>query len=307
MATKSIFLLSFAFVSQVFSFQAFALPVLRIVTCTQDLAALAEKVSAGRNEIISLGKGLQDPHQIEAKPSFLVTLRAADLVVSQGLELESAWINPLIEGSRNPKIARASKGYFELGPLLDPLEIPEGPLSRSEGDIHAHGNPHYQLDPIRMGTAAILLAEKLADLDPLGKQVYVQNAKSYQALLKNKSQEWKQRLEKAGVKEVVTYHKTFAYFLDRYGIKNKMFIEPKPGIPPSTKHLQTLIAQMKHEKVKLVLIENYFSDESIKKIKSEYPETQGFLVPVSVGGSSNIGSTEELIENLVKIIEHSIL
>ncbi len=276
---------------------------LRVVATTQDLAALTSAVSGDLTEIISIGKGTQDPHQIEAKPSFMVKMRTADLILVQGLELESAWLESLVDGSRNPKIRKNTLGYLELAPKLDPIEIPHGKISRAQGDIHSGGNPHFQLDPIRMGNAAILIAERLGELDPPNKQSYLKNANFLKKRLEEKTRNWKTRLDQTGIKEVVTYHKTFAYFLNRFEIKNRYFVEPKPGIPPTTKHLQDLIGQMRQEKIRLVLIENYFNQDAVKKIQSQLPETVGALVPVSVGGAIKINTTEDLIEELVKTFE----
>jgi len=280
---------------------------LKIVATTSDLAALVNKISPEKNEVLAIGKGTQDPHHIEAKPSFIVKIRSADLLVVQGLELETAWLESLIGGARNPKIAKSSRGYLELAPLLNPIEIPHGPVSRAEGDIHPGGNPHFQLDPIRIGMAGILIAERLGELDSENKEFYLKNAISYQNLLKHKNKEWTDRVSKTRVKEIVTYHKTFAYFFDRYNLKNRFFIEPKPGIPPTAKHLQTVISAMKKDGIKLVFVENYFDNEALKKIKEDYPASNGLSVPVSVGGAPNINSTEDLIEILVKSIETSAL
>lgn len=280
---------------------------LRVVTTTPDLAQLVFEVSKGKIEAFSLGRGTQDPHQIEAKPSFVVKMRTADLVILQGLELESAWIDSLLSSSRNPKLAKGSQGYLELAPSLDPIEIPHGPISRAEGDIHPGGNPHFQLDPIRMGKAALIIAERLAELDPANRTDFLNTARSIEIRLKEKTIGWQKRINKCKIKEIVTYHKTFAYFADRFGISNKLYIEPKPGIPPTAKHLESLVDEMKKKNIKLVLIENYFSDQAFEKIKSLIPDIRGGKVAVSVSGAPGIQSTDELIDQLVKMLETSCL
>ncbi|MGZ3694209.1 MAG: metal ABC transporter substrate-binding protein, partial [Bdellovibrionota bacterium] len=197
-----------------------------VITTTADLAALAAKVGGNEISVSSIAKGTQDPHEIEAKPSFMVQMRNANLVVAQGLELETAWIVPLIKGARNPAVNPGGKGFLELGGDLDPIEKPTGAVSRAEGDVHPGGNPHFQVDPIRMGKAAQLLADRLAELDVAHADAYHANANAFQKHLEEKTKDWQARLAKTGIKDVVTYHKTLSYFFDRFGIKNSFQLEP---------------------------------------------------------------------------------
>lgn len=286
-----------------FSTRAFA--DLSIVTTTTDLEALVNAISGGKAQVVSIAKGTQDAHQIEAKPSFMVKMRNADLVITQGLELESAWIVPLIRGGRNPKISVGTKGFLELGDKLSPLEIPKGNVSRAEGDVHPGGNPHFQLDPIRLGEAAVIVADRMGELDPANRALYKRNAESYQQHLKDKNKEWKARIEKTKIKEVVTYHKTFSYFLDRYGIKNPIQLEPRPGIPPTASHLLEVIDLMKKNDIRLVLIENLYDEKAGDKVKNDIQNARIALVPVSVGGEPEIKTNEQLIERVVKTIEEN--
>ncbi len=281
----------------------FLFATLKVVTTTTDLEALVRQVGKDKIEVSSISKGSQDVHQIEAKPSFMIRLRNADLVVSQGLELEAAWLGPLTVGARNPKILLGSPGYLELGPALNPIEIPKGNISRSQGDVHPGGNPHFQLDPMRMGQAAILVAEKLGALDPAEKPFYLQQAKLFQTHLQEKTKLWDARLKKTGLKEIITYHKTFGYFLDRFGILGVMELEPKPGIPPTASHLLEVISVIKKRSIKLVLIESYYDNSAGDKLKQEIPGLVVLQVPVSVGGEPDVKSTEDLIEKIVAAFE----
>jgi zinc/manganese transport system substrate-binding protein len=276
---------------------------LKVVSTTPDLDALVQVVGGSEVESSAIAKGTQDEHQIEAKPSFMVRLRDANLVLAQGLELESAWLGPLVQGARNPKIKEGTKGFYELGPELEPLEVPKGGVSRAEGDVHPGGNPHFQLDPIRMGKAAVLIAERLGELDAANKAKYLENAKALQSKLEAKTKDWKARIEKSGVKELVTYHKSFTYFLDRFGLKAAAQLEPKPGIPPTASHVMEVIGVMKEKNLRLVLIENYFDASVGEKIKQSVPKAMIERVPVAVGGEPAIRSTEDLIERLVKTVE----
>lgn len=282
---------------------AAAFAKLQVATTTPDLAALVREVGQDQVEVFSIAKGTQDPHQIEAKPSFMIKLRTVDLVTEQGLELESAWIIPLIQGSRNLKLADKN-AVLELAGDLDPLEIPKGHISRSDGDVHPGGNPHFQLDPIRLGQASVLIAKRMGDLNPMQKDFYLKNAENFNKQMQEKNKQWYERLKKTGVKEVVTYHKTFVYFCDRFQIKCDVQLEPKPGIPPTASHILSVIDQMKKRDLHLVLIENLY-DDSVKSKLEETVAAKVVKVPVYVEGEAEVKTNEQLIEKLVKTIEEN--
>jgi zinc/manganese transport system substrate-binding protein len=284
-----------------FSLQAQA--KLTVGATTQDVEAIVKAVGNDQVETFSVAKGTQDPHQIEAKPSFMVKFRGADLIVSQGLELETAWLVPLIQGSRNSSIAIGTKGFLELGVSLDPIEVAKGNVSRGEGDVHPNGNPHFQLDPIRLGKSAILIAERMGELDGSHKDIFRSNADAFQKRMEEKAKSWKSRIEKTGVKEFVSYHKSFSYFADRFGLRNTLHLEPKPGIPPTASHIIQVIEEMKARHVKVVLIENFFDDSVKGKLEKEIPGVRVIKVPVYVGGEDSIKTNEELIERIVTTLE----
>ncbi len=286
----------------VFLIANISLAKIQVATTTTDLKALVNEVGLDQVEVFSIAKGTQDPHQVDAKPSFMMKLRSVDIVIAQGLELESAWIVPLIQGSRNSKLT-AKNGLLELAKDLNPIEVAHGEVSRAEGDVHPGGNPHFQLDPIRLGQAAILIAKKLAEIDPLKKDFFIKNAEKFQKHLVEKTKDWEARIKKIGVKEIVTYHKTFSYFCDRFNIECKIQLEPKPGIPPTASHLISVISQMKKRNIKTVLIENLYSDSVQSKMKQDLPNVNIEKVPVSVEGEPNIATNEQLIERLVKALE----
>ncbi|MBC7396673.1 MAG: zinc ABC transporter substrate-binding protein, partial [Bdellovibrionales bacterium] len=195
-------------------------------------------------------------------------------------------------------------GFLAVGPALSPEEIPQGSeISRSQGDVHPEGNPHVTVDPIRMAKAALLIGAKLAELDPDHKSDYESNAKEVSDRLTKKSEEWKKRLEKAGFKKVVTYHKTLDYFWTRMGIELVTVLEPKPGIEPSVAHLSEVMNTMKTKGANIVLIENYFNPDVGRKLKELNANVKVAVVPVSVDGESNVKNIFELYENLVSQIE----
>lgn len=286
----------------VLSFSFLAEAKLQIATTTTDLAALVKVVGSDKVEVFSIAKGTEDPHGVSAKPSFMVKLRSTDLIIAQGLELESAWLQPLIQGSRNLKL-QLKDGIFEIAAELDPIEIPQGNISRAEGDVHPGGNPHFQLDPVRLGQAAVLMADRLSKLSPTDKDLFTKNASAFQKNMNDQLKMWKERVKKTGIKEAVTYHKTFSYFCDRFDIKCEVQLEPKPGIPPTASHLISVIDQMKKRNIKLVLIENLYEDTVGKKIKVSVPSAVIQRLPVAVEGDSGISTNQDLIERMVKAIE----
>ena len=284
-----------------FSYNAFA--VLKVITTTSDLTAIVAAVGGNEVNVQSIVKGTQDAHTIEAKPSFMVKMRDADLVISQGLELEDAWLNPLLTGARNSKIRKNEKGFLELGEKLNPLEVMHGEVSRSEGDVHPSGNPHFQLDPSRLAKSAVMIADKLSELDPKNANLFQENGKKFEKNMLEKLDSWKKRMAATGIKEFVSFHKNFSYFCDTFNLKCSLQLEPKPGIPPTASHLLNVISEIKSRNIKLVLIENYFDDSVSGKIKQSAPNVKVVRVPISVLGEPEVKTNFDLIENLVKTFE----
>ena len=276
---------------------------INVLSTVPDLASLVTRVGGDAVNSDSVAKGTQDPHFIEAKPSYMTKANHADLVVSMGLDLEVGWLPSILRGARNPKVLPGNAGNLELGPELNPLEVANGKVSRSDGDVHPFGNPHFNLDPIRMGKAAIIIARKLGALDPAHASEFNQRASAYQALLEKKTHEWQTRIEKSGVKKAVSYHKTLTYFFDRFKIENPAILEPKPGIPPTAGHILEVISLIKQDKIPLVLIENFFDPTVGNRIKEEIPAIRIQTVPVLVDGAPGVKSTEDLIERIVSAIE----
>ncbi|MGE0614574.1 MAG: metal ABC transporter substrate-binding protein [Bacteriovoracia bacterium] len=276
---------------------------LKVVTTITDLAAVVKEVGGPEVEVDSIARGTQDPHFIEAKPSYMVKASRADLIVAMGLELEQGWLPSILRGARNPKVMPGAPGYVEAGAWIEPLEVPTGKLTRADGDVHGGGNPHFNLDPERMATVAIKLGEKLGELSPTQRADFKARAEKMRDRLLAKTKEWQARVVRSGVKQVVTYHKTLTYFLARFGIANPEILEPKPGIPPTSAHIIHVIEVIRARKVPLVLVENYFDDSVIKKIRSAIPEIRSRTVPVLVEGAEGIATLDDLYETLIKAVE----
>lgn len=282
---------------------AFAASKLTVTATTTDLGSIITAVAKDRVELQTIVRGTQDPHHIEAKPSFMAKMRSTELVVAHGLELEAAWLVPLIAGSRNPKLQDQKNGVLELAGALDPIEVAQGPTSRADGDVHPGGNPHFQLDPIRLGDAAGLIARRLGEISPTDKEFFAQNAQSFRDRLAKKTVEWQERVKKTGVKELITYHKSLSYFCARFGIRCDLQLEPKPGVPPTTSHLMDVASQAKARNIKFVLIENLFSDAAGEKIRNSVPGLVVKRIPISVEGEPEVTDGEKLIERIVRVIE----
>lgn len=276
---------------------------LSVLTTTTDLGYLVREVGGDLVQVDSICKGTQDPHFIEAKPSYMVKASHADLIVAVGLELEVGYIPPILSGARNPKVNKNSTGYLEVGPSIHPIEIPTGSVTRAEGDVHPDGNPHFTLDPIRDGEAAQVIARRLSELDPPNAARYQANATAFQKRMEEKTKGWAARIEHTGTKKIVTYHKTLNYFFDRFHITNPIELEPKPGIPPTSGHTIEVIQTIRDQHVPLILVENYFDPSITRKIIQEVPTLKVATVAVAVDGAPGISSLDDLIENLVLAIE----
>lgn len=277
---------------------------LNVVTSISDLRFIAGEVGGEQVTVESIAKGTQDPHFIEAKPSFMIKMSRADLLVVVGLGLETGWIPSLVQGSRNPKIKPGTRGYLEVGPLVQPIEVRTDKVSRAEGDVHPEGNPHVTLDPKRAGDIALALAKRLGELDPAHTATFMQNAKSLQTRLDNKTRNWQERINKSGQKKIVSYHKTLTYFFLRFNIENPAILEPKPGLPPTSGHILGVIDLMRREKISLILVENYFDPTVTKKIGQQLPSVRTRTIPVSVDGSPTTKTLDDLYEEIVTAIEN---
>lgn len=230
---------------------------LNVVATMPDLGALAEAVGAGKVKVTSLARPTEDAHFVDAKPSFIRVLNKADVLIEGGAELEIGWLPPLVQGARNRKIVAGGDGLINAAEGLDLLGVATGPVDRSQGDVHGKGNPHYLLDPVRAGQVAAHLADAFSKLEPASAAAFAAANRDFQAALTKKVEAWTKLLAPYQGAKIVTYHKSFDYLLDRFGLVLAGTIEPKPGIEPSPTHITTLIPRLKEQGVKLVLIEDH--------------------------------------------------
>jgi ABC-type Zn uptake system ZnuABC Zn-binding protein ZnuA len=260
---------------------------LKIVTATADLAALAEEVGGDRIEVESIARGYQDPHFVEAKPSFLLKLRRADLLIVVGLQLEISWLPPLIAQCGNPRIQVGAPGYFDASQYAEILEIPTQVVTRAMGDVHPFGNPHYWLDPENGRRVARTIANKLAELRPEDGAYFEQHFQAFSQRLTQEEKVWDAEMQPYRGRKVVTYHRSWPNFLKRFGLVSAGEIEPRPGIPPSPSHTLELIKMMRRENVKIILVEPYFDLKTPNSIARE-TGAQVVVLPPSVGGETEI-------------------
>ena len=242
---------------------------LNVMTTTEDLASLVREVGGDRVQVESIARGYQDPHYVEAKPSFLLKLQKADLLVLVGLQLEIGWLPPLITQSRNPRIQVGAPGYLDASTVAAILEKPTGPVTRAMGDVHPLGNPHYWLEPGNGRRIAQAIQQKLAQLDPPGAPSYAQRFQDFDRRLREAEARWDQEISALKGTEVITYHSSWPSFTERFGLRVVGYVEPKPGIPPSPSHTLEVINQIKQDKIKLILVEPYFDLKTPKAIANQ--------------------------------------
>ena len=260
---------------------------LRVVTTLQDFASLADAVGGERVESFCLAKGYQDPHFVDAKPSFILQLSRADLLIAAGLELEIGYLPPLIDQSRNEAIRPGSRGYLDASTGCEVLGRPTQQITRAMGDVHPYGNPHYWTDPENGRVVARAIAAKLTELDPGGKAAYDKNLASFEQKLTDKAKEWAAKMAPYAGARIITFHDSWPNFAKRFQLNIVGQVEPKPGIPPSPSHTLDIINQIIHEKIRVILVEPYFDTKTPKFIAEKSGSTMLMFYP-SVGGLPEI-------------------
>ncbi len=307
---------------------------LYVVTTLSDYAFFTELIGGERVRVKAIVRGDQDAHFIRPKPLFATALRNADVLVATGLDLE-LWIQTVIDNSGNSRIRSGQKGYVAAATGINLLEKP-AVLSRAEGGVHIHGNPHITCSPINMKIAAGNITTGLINSDPAGEKFYRQNLEKLNRqfderlfgtelvemlggetlcslaeqdrlipFLEEQSYEGKQLIEYLGgwMKKmlplrgtpIVTYHKNWIYFIRLFGLEEAGTVEPKPGIPPSPKHVTDLINLMKERNIGIILAANYFDEQKIKTVASR-TNAEAVIVPMYVGGAADVDDYFELMD-----------
>lgn len=260
---------------------------LRVVTSTTDLYDIARAVGGDRIVATHIGEGYQDPHFIEAKPSFVLQLQKADVWAFVGLDLEIGWMSLLLDGARNAKIRMGGSGYLDVSRAIPVLDAARGTVDRSQGDVHPLGNPHYWLDPENGRKIAGLFRDKFIELDARDAAVFQANTKAFEDKLNAAERAWAGDLASLKGKPIVAWHTSWRYFAEYTQVDIVGFMEPKPGVPPSPSHLAGLIQTMKQRGAKVIIMEPFYDRKTADFVASRVGGTV-LVLPPSVGGAKGL-------------------
>lgn len=298
------------FIAVVFTWLAtagtgFAQGKLNVIATTEDLASIARDVGGDRIAVDALAKGFQDPHYVEPKPSFILRLQRADLLLVVGRELEVGWLPPLVQQSRNAKIQPGSPGYLDASAGARILDIPQGQITRAMGDVHPLGNPHYWLDPENGKVIARSIVTRLAQLRPNDKPYFDQRLTDFTTRVNGASARWMAAMAPFKGVKIVTYHRSYPNFADRFGLDVIGYVEPRPGIPPSPGHTLDLIQEIKRQQVKIILMEPYFDQKTPNSI-AQQTGAKVVVLPPSVGGEPSITDYIALFDHNVNLLSNAL-
>lgn len=273
---------------------------LNVVATTADFGSIAREIGGDRIDVTVLARPTEDAHFVDAKPSFIAKLNRADAIIEGGAELEIGWLPPLLDGARNPKLDAGAPGHITCAPGVAMLEVP-AVLDRSRGDEHAAGNPHFMVDPENGKIAAGHICDGLCALDPASGQFFRENLARFNDRIDAKLAEWKTKLAPYQGQHAVAYHNSWPYFTERFGIHIDLFLEPKPGIPPTPANLAAVITKMKADHIHVILVEPHLNRKTAEKVAGE---TGATIVDVAQfpGGVKDTDGYVELIDYLVNAI-----
>ena len=273
---------------------------LRVVATTPDLASVAREIGGDRVNVVALAKPTEDPHFVDAKPSFIVTLNRADALIEGGAELELGWLPPLLENARNGRIAAGAPGHVVASEGIRLLEIPTS-FDRSKGDIHSLGNPHFMVDPVSAKIVARNIANHLSQIDPKNTATYESNLARFNARIDTKLAEWQKQLAPYRGAKIVTYHRDFIYLAQRFGFSIVDELEPKPGIAPSPSHLAQVIGEMRRDNAKVILVQPF---QNRKTAETVARQTGAAVLdtPQQPGAVGNTATYFDMVDNIVRAL-----
>ena len=271
---------------------------LNVVATTADFGAIARNIGGDLVEVSVLAKPTEDPHFVDPKPSYMVKLSRADVLIEGGAELEVGWLPPLLDGARNTKLAAGQPGHVCCAEGLALLEVPTA-LDRSQGDIHAMGNPHFMTDPVNAGHAAKLICATFVAVDSEHAAAYQAALAVFMKRLDENMAIWQKKMAPFQGKSVVAYHNSWPYFANRFGVKIDLFLEPKPGIPPTPAHLADVVTHMKTEHINVIVVEPYQNRKTAEKVAAETGATIVDFAQFPGGVKGTEAGYIELIDYLV--------
>jgi zinc/manganese transport system substrate-binding protein len=272
---------------------------LKVVTTIETLADLARRVGGDRVSVVSLSHGYQDPHFVEAKPSLMVMLNQADLLIDVGLDLEIGWLPPLVTGSRNEKIQPGQPGHLDASTFIDVLDVPTVKVTRAMGDIHPLGNPHYWIPPVNAVKIARGIVDRMKQLRPQDGAEFDAGFKKFLDELKTRAPAWDRAAKPLAGLKVVTYHRSWSYVEQWLKLDEVGEIENKPGIPPSPSHLAELIATMRSAKARAILVEDYYN-RAIAEDVGEKTGAKVLSMPSDVGAKPELKSYFDLVDTVLR-------
>lgn len=277
---------------------------LNVVATTPDLASIAKEIGGDHIELTTLAKPSEDPHFVDAKPSFIVKLNHADVLIEGGAELEIGWLPALLDQARNEKLA-AEPAHVACAKGIQLLEIPST-LDRSKGDIHAAGNPHYLVDPVNARAVAQHIADAFIALDPKSAEAYRANLKKFTDTLDAKLVEWQKALEPFKGQQLAAYHNSWLYFANRFGLKIDLFLEPKPGVPPTPTHLAEVITKMKADHVRAIIVDPYLNRRTAETVAARTGATVVDVTQFPGGIKGTEGGYLALMDYLVNSVARAL-
>jgi len=285
---------------------AYGKDAINVLTTTEDLKSVTEAIGGDNVKVDSLAKGLQDPHFVDAKPSFMMKAKNADLFIRIGLELEIGYEELIIDGSRNQKIRIGNPGHLDASEGVYLLEVPTTTkVDRSMGDVHPMGNPHYWLDPENVKIVARNIANRLSELSPENAGYFQENLKAFDKKMDEKMVEWNKKMAPFKGKKIAIYHRSWPYFADRFGLIVACELEPKPGIPPSPGHLKDVIDIIKRDKIKVILMEVFYDEKPAQFVASE-TGAKVVIVPNSVGGTKEAKDYFSLMDIIINSLTEAL-
>lgn len=282
----------------------YAAPI-KVVTTTMDTRSITEMIGGNKVSVQSIATGYQNPHFVDPKPSYIISLSNANLFVTVGLDLETGWSPQLLSSSRNPKIQKGSPGYVDASEGVGLLQVPSS-VNRGEGDIHIYGNPHYWLDPLNGKVIARNIANGLERIDPSNKEYYEANLHIFYVKIDAKLREWLAKMAPYRGSKIIAYHNEWVYFERRFGLQIVDFMEPKPGIPPSPSQLVKVIREVQANKIRVIISSPYFTTGS-SDVVAKQTGVKELTLATSVGAFSKIKNYFDLfdydVDQLVNVLK----
>jgi len=277
---------------------------LNVLTCEPEWKALTKELAGDLVVVSSATTGAQDPHHVQARPSLLSKARKADLLICTGAELEIGWLPLLQRKTGNPKIQDGADGYFMASDEVSMLAVPTV-LDRSQGDVHAMGNPHIQTDPNNITDVASALNERLQEIDPTHSDTYQQRYENFSLRWKKALKKWQKQAESLRNKRIIVHHKSWVYMNEWLGLKEVASLEPKPGIPPTTEHLSQLLQKMKHKPADIIIYAAYQSSRSAHWL-SERTGISVVKLPFTVGAIEGVNNLFDLYDETIKRLTEAV-